>query len=196
MQTLSQNMEFVTLVLLAIGLCFDTFAVSVTTGLILNSITFFNATKIALTFAFFQGAMPVVGWVVGSRVRTIAADYDHWLAFVLLLIIGIKMIVESFKKEEKRQLNPLQPRVMAGLGLATSIDALVVGISLAFFETRILTAGFIIGAVTFIASMLGILFGKKTGERFGRKMEIFGGIILILIGVKILSEHLFGMSLL
>lgn len=182
-------MEILTLVLLAIGLCFDTFAVSVTAGLILSSITFFNAAKIALTLAFFQGAMPVVGWVLGSRVKSFAENYDHWLAFILLLIIGIKMIVESFKKEERKQMNPLQPRVMAGLGIATSIDALVVGISLAFFESRIITAGFIIGVVTFIASMLGILFGKKTGERFGRKMEILGGIILILIGIKILIEH-------
>jgi len=188
-------MDYLTLFLIAIGLCFDTFAVSVTSGLILNRIRFTEAMKIAFVLAFFQGLMPLIGWFLGAGVRQYIEHYDHWLAFGALTALGIKMIIESLKKQEQRhQLNPLDIKVLTGMALATSIDALVIGFSMAFFKVTILIACFIIGAVTFVASMLGILFGKKTGARFGRYMEIVGGLILILIGVKILMEHLWNIS--
>ena len=183
-------MDFFTLVLLAIGLCFDTFAVSVSCGLTINRIVFLKATRFALVMAFFQGLNPLIGWFAGIGVVKYIRDYDHWIAFTLLFIIGIRMIFESYKKVEKRNFNPTRFSTMIILALATSIDALIVGVSLAFTSVNIYWACFIIGVVTFIASMLGILFGKKTGERFSKKLEVAGGLVLIIIGVKILIDHL------
>ena len=183
-------MDFFTLVLLAIGLCFDTFAVSVSCGLTINRIVFLKATRFALVMAFFQGLNPLIGWFAGIGVVKYIRDYDHWIAFTLLFIIGVRMIIESLKKVDKKKFNPTRFSTMIVLALATSIDALVVGVSLAFTRVNIYWACFIIGAVTFVASMLGIFFGKKTGERFSKKLEIAGGLVLILIGVKILIDHL------
>jgi manganese efflux pump family protein len=183
-------MDFITLVILAIGLCFDTFAVSVSCGLTLNRIEFFQATRFALTMAFFQGINPLIGWFAGNGVVKYIKDYNHWVAFTLLLIIGIRMIYDSLKKVEKRNFNPTRFTTMLMLALATSIDALIVGVSLAFTNVNIYWACFIIGTITFIASMLGILFGKKTGERFSKKLEVAGGLVLILIGIKILLDHI------
>jgi manganese efflux pump family protein len=189
-------MSIFTLLILALGLCFDTFAVSISSGLVMNRIDFFNAMKIAFSLAFFQGLMPVLGWFLGSEVSSYIRSFDHWLALLLLAFIGIRMIMESLRAEEERKsFNPLNPKVLVTMSIATSIDALIVGFTLAFVEVNILWAGFIIGAVTFIASMLGILFGKKTGERFGKRLEILGGVILILIGLKIFAEHQFQLFL-
>jgi len=184
-------MQFLTIFLIAIGLSFDTFAVSVSSGLILRKIDFFNATKIAITLAVFQAAMPVIGWLAGSGIKNYAEDFDHWIAFGILALLGGKMIIESFKTDpEERQFNPLAFRVMIGMAIATSIDALIVGFSFALLNYRILVSVGIIGAVTYTVAMLGMLFGKKIGSRMGRRMEILGGVMLILIGLKILIEHL------
>jgi len=183
-------MNFLTLFLLAIGLCFDTFAVSVSCGLTLNRIVFLKATRFALVMAFFQGLNPFIGWFAGNGIVKYIRDYDHWIAFILLFIIGVRMIFDSLKKVEKRNFNPTRFSTMVVLALATSIDALVVGVSLAFTNVNIYWACFIIASVTFVASMFGILFGKKTGERFSKKLEVAGGLVLILIGVKILLDHL------
>jgi manganese efflux pump family protein len=183
-------MDFITLILLAIGLCFDTFAVSVSCGLTLNRIMFFQATQFALVMAFFQGLNPLIGWFAGNGLVKYMRDFDHWIAFALLFIIGIRMILESLKKGEKRNFNPTRFSTMLMLALATSIDALIVGVSLAFTSVNIYWACFIIATVTFIASMLGILFGKKTGERFSKRLEVAGGLVLILIGFKILIDHI------
>jgi manganese efflux pump family protein len=182
-------MDFITLILLAVGLCFDTFAVSVSCGLIVSHIRFWQAVRIALIMAFFQGLNPVLGWLAGTSVLKYIINFDHWLAFGLLTAIGVRMILESMKKEERRNYDPLKFSTTLWLAIATSIDALVVGVSLAFVKVNILWAGFNIGTITFIAAMLGMLFGKKTGERFSRRMEIVGGIVLILIGIKIVLEH-------
>lgn len=185
------GMEFLTIFLIAIGLSADSFAVSITSGLVLNKIDFRNAAKIAFSLGFFQALMPTLGWLIGIKIETYIKDIDHWIAFSLLTIIGIKMILESLKSnEEDKNFNPLNPKILLMMSLATSIDALVVGISFAFISYNWFVSGFIIGAVTFIISMLGILFGKKMGSRFGNKMEIVGGIILIFIGVRILFQHL------
>jgi putative Mn2+ efflux pump MntP len=142
--------------------------------------------------------MPVIGWLAGLAIRDQLVAVDHWIAFGLLGLLGLKMIYESLKPEEKKKpFNPLNPWMLLTLSLATSIDALIVGVSFAFIETpdtsfwmAILLPVIIIGFVTYILSMLGILFGKKAGARLGKRMELLGGLILIGIGVKILVEHL------
>jgi len=191
-------MEIVTLILLAFGLSFDSFAVSVSSGLMLPAIRFYKACIIAFSLAFFQAVMPLLGWFAGVTIRDYLVNFDHWIAFGLLSALGIKMIYESLKPEERRNgFNPLDPVVLLTMSLATSIDALIVGVSFAFIETpdtplwlAILLPVIIIGGITFLMSMLGILFGKKAGSKLGKRMEMLGGIILIGIGFKILLEHL------
>jgi manganese efflux pump family protein len=186
-------MSLLTLFFLAIGLSADSFAVSVSCGLSKSKITFFQATKIAFSLAAFQATMPVLGWFFGNEVKEFMITWDHWIAFILLTALGTKMIAEVFpEKKEEKKFNPLDLKILLWISVATSIDALVVGVSIAFMDIsgRQAFAGiFMIGFVTFIASMLGILFGKKTGIRFGKKVELAGGILLILIGIKILLEH-------
>lgn len=186
-------MGIITIFLIAIGLNFDSLAISISTGLVVKHIRFNQAVKIAIVFAFFQGLMPFIGWLIGSQIKDLIKDYDHWIAFTLLFLIGAKMVYESFKKEEdKKPFNPLKLIVMISMAIAISIDALVVGVSFAFIDINIVLSISIIGALTFIVSMLGMLLGKKAGGIFGKKMEIVGGLILICIGVKILIEHLGG----
>jgi putative Mn2+ efflux pump MntP len=184
-------MEILTVFFLAIGLSFDSFAVSVCSGLNLPQIRFFQAAKIAIFLAMFQAVMPLVGWLVGNSMKSVIEPVDHWIAFGLLSMIGGKMIIESFISSDAREIkNPLQLRVILMLSLATSIDALAVGFSFATLLDQIVVAVIIIGVVTFIASMLGILLGKKIGPKTNRIAEFLGGLILISIGAKILIEHL------
>ena len=186
------RMEFLTVILLAIGLSFDSFAVSVCSGLNLPQIRFAQAAKIAIFLAAFQAVMPLVGWMIGNSVKSLIEPVDHWIAFGLLSLIGGKMIIESFIDSETREIkNPLDIKVILTLSLATSIDALAVGFSFATLLSKILIAVFIIGIVTFVASMLGILLGKRTGPTINRYAEVLGGLILVFIGIKILVEHLF-----
>ncbi len=188
----SEGMEILTIIFLAIGLSFDSFAVSVCSGLNLPHIRFFQAAKIAVFLALFQAFMPLIGWLVGNSIKSLIEPVDHWIAFGLLSLIGGKMIIESFINPASREIrNPLHIRVILMLSLATSIDALAVGFSFATLLKKIVLAVFIIGAVTFTASMLGILLGKKTGPKTRKYSEIVGGLILISIGTKILIEHLF-----
>jgi manganese efflux pump family protein len=182
-------MDLITIFLVAIGLTFDSLAVSISTGLIVSEIKFWMACKIAFLFAVFQGLMPLIGWFLGIQIKEYITTYDHWLAFALLSGLGIKMIYESFQKE-KKDFNPTKFIVAAGLALATSIDALVVGVSFAFIEINIILSVIIIGSMTFIVSMSGIFVGKKASGFYGNKIELLGGIILIGIGLKILIEHL------
>ncbi|HBS85624.1 MAG: hypothetical protein A2W91_14325 [Bacteroidetes bacterium GWF2_38_335] len=184
-------MEYITVFLIALGLSFDSFAVSVCSGLKLPKIVFWSAVKIAFFLAFFQAAMPVLGWLLGNTVKVYIVDFDHWIAFGLLAILGGKMIYEGFQKHVEDSSNPLHFWVLIGMSLATSIDAFAVGITFSFMAVHIILAALIIGAVTFIVSMTGILIGKKTGAHFGKKMEVVGGLILVGIGVKIMVEHLF-----
>jgi putative Mn2+ efflux pump MntP len=183
-------MNLASLLLISISLTFDSFAVSVTTGLVANTIKFWQATKIALVLAFFQALMPLIGWFIGSHLINITEIYHHWIAFGLLSLIGIKLIYDSLnKKEEHRQFDPFKPGFMIVIAIATSIDALVVGLSFAFVEINIWLSIAIIGFFTYLAVMLGTLFGKKAGKWLGKEVEILGGLILISIGVKILLEQ-------
>ena len=183
-------MGFIALLLLGIGLSFDTFAVSVGCGIIERELKFLQAARIAIFFAAFQAVMPLLGWLIGFTIKNYIEPIDHWIAFGLLALIGGKMILESIKPKEEKSINPKEIKVILLMSLATTIDAFVVGITFALFNVNLIFASFIIGSVTFIAAMLGMLFGKNLGSRFGQKMEILGGLILIALGLKILFEHI------
>ena len=185
-------LQLITFSLIGIGLSFDSFAVSVSCGLMKREIRFIEAAIFANSLAFFQALFPLIGWFVGNKLSGLISAFDHWIAFALLAIIGIKMIVEGIKPESKlKKFNPFQLKVLLGLSVATSIDALVVGVSFGFLEVPILVPVIIIGGVTFIASMLGMLFGKSIPASRSHQSLILGGIILIIIGIKILVENLF-----
>ena len=184
--------QFITFLLIGVGLSFDSFAVSVSIGLLKPRIRFLQACKIAASLALFQAAFPVIGWYIGSVIEELIVAVDHWIAFSLLLLIGGKMIFEGRKDNSSFQhLDPFKISVLVGLSIATSIDAFVVGITFGFLETPIFFPVAIIGSVTFIVSMLGLLFGKNISARRSHQSLIIGGIILIIIGGKILAENLF-----
>lgn len=184
-------MSFFTLVLTAFGLAMDAFAVAITSGIVINTLQIKNALKIGFFFGFFQGFMPLVGWVAGIKFSDYIVQFDHWVAFIVLGFIGIKMIYESFKNdEEKYDFNPLNNKVLFFLAIATSIDALAIGVSFAFLKVSILYAATVIGGITFVMSFMGVNIGRKSGELLKRKAEVTGGITLTLIGIKILLEHL------
>jgi manganese efflux pump family protein len=183
--------QIITFILVGIGLSFDSFAVSVSCGLVRKEIKFLQACVVAFSLAFFQAFFPVVGWFIGTAVKDLIVSFDHWIAFGLLLVVGVKMIIEGIKSDSiLHKFNPFKPLVLLSLSVATSIDALVVGVSYGFLETQIFFPVMIIGFVTFVASMLGMLFGKNIPAKRSRQSIILGGIILIGIGVKIVIEHL------
>jgi putative Mn2+ efflux pump MntP len=185
-------MELVSIFLIAFGLSVDSFAVSVCSGLAIKQIRFLQAVKIAFFLAVFQGGMPIIGWFLGWELKDLIKDFDHWIAFILLVGLGSKMIYESVaKKEEENAFNPLKLIVLLGISVATSIDALVIGFSMGLIDVMIWIPAIIITAITFIVSMLGMLLGKKIGNKMSQKFEIIGGVVLILIGLRILIEHLF-----
>lgn len=178
--------------MIGLGLSFDSFAVSVSIGLLKPKIRFFQACKIAASLAIFQGVFPVIGWYIGNVIEDLILSVDHWISFGLLLIIGGKMIYEGLKEESSIiNLDPFKITVLIGLSIATSIDAFVVGITFGFLEAPIIFPAAVIGGVTFIASMLGLLFGKNIPAKRSHQSLIIGGIILVLIGAKILVEHLY-----
>ena len=184
-------MDIITIIFIAFGLAMDAFAVSVTSGITIKQLKVRNALKIALFFGAFQAFMPVIGWLAGLSLRAIISSVDHWIAFGLLFVVGCKMIYESVKLEPKeRTINPLDVSILLMLSIATSIDALAVGVSFAFLKVSIATPVIIIGVVTFILSFTGVYIGDRFGHFFEKKIEIAGGLILIGIGLKILIEHL------
>lgn len=184
-------MGIVTILFIAIGLSMDAFAVAVSSGVTIRTLKFSHAFKIALFFGGFQAIMPVIGWLAGISVRNLIANYDHWIAFSILSIIGIKMIYESFKfKSCERCTNPTKFYTLLLLAIATSIDALAVGTTFAFLNIVIAVPVIVIGAVTFVISFTGVYIGGKFGHLFENKIEILGGLCLVGIGIKILIEHL------
>ena len=185
-------MDLFTVFVLAVGLSMDSFAVSISCGLAEQKVTFGHAVKISFAFAFFQGVLPLLGWVMGTELKVFVEHIDHWIAFLLLAYLGTKMIYESLRNDRSEKITNIYSfRHILTLSIATSIDALVVGFSYAMAETGKIFGGvIIIGAVTFFFSMLGIRIGKDVGDKFGPKVEFLGGIILFGIGLKILIEHL------
>jgi putative Mn2+ efflux pump MntP len=179
-----------TILFIAFGLTFDTFAVSVSTGICVNQIRFWQAVRVSLILSFFQALMPIIGWFGAIQIKTHLQGYDHWIAAVLLWGIGAKMIWETFwVKEEDKSKNPLKTSVIIAMAIATSIDALAVGVSFGFLDVNMYVSTFIIGYTTFLVAMVGMLLGKKAGNLLGRYSEILGGLVLIIIGIKIFIEH-------
>ncbi len=182
-------MHFAELFLIGVGLSMDAFAVSICKGLSVQRLRLKHALLAGLYFGGFQALMPLIGWLLGYRFETMIRSVDHWVAFVLLGVIGANMIKESFGDAEELS-DDFGLRTMLLLAVATSIDALAVGVTFAFLEVKILPAAALIGVTTFALSALGIWIGHIFGVRFKAKAERLGGVILILIGTKILLEHL------
>ena len=181
------------IILVALGLSMDAFAVSITLGLSAadGRPTMRQALLTGAYFGLFQAFMPVVGYLAGAHFADRIETIDHWVAFVLLGAIGAKMIRDSFsREEEKPERSPFRPANLLTLAVATSIDALAVGVTFAFLRIDIVTAVIIIGVTTFALSMIGVKIGSVAGMRFRSKAELFGGIVLVVIGAKILIEHL------
>jgi len=186
-------MGLLELFLIAVGLSMDAFAVSVCKGLKMPKLNLGQGLVIALFFGGFQAAMPLIGWMLGKQFEAYIASLDHWIAFVLLSAIGIKMIVETSHDDDgvtENNKNAFDLKELLILSIATSIDALAVGITFAFLQVSIVPAVSFIGITTFILAFIGVLIGKAFGAKFRNKAEIAGGIILIFIGLKILLEHL------
>ena len=189
-------MEYlVEFLLLGVGLAMDAFAVSICKGLAMRKVNKKQAVIIALFFGGFQAIMPVIGWLLCKGFQTYIEAFDHWIAFALLAFIGMKMIIETLSEKEEDVVveemdPPLDMKEMLMLAIATSIDALAVGISLAALDRPIVESSAIIGVVTFVISIIGVYIGNFFGNRYKKRAELVGGIILVLIGVKILCEHM------
>ena len=186
---------FFTLLLMGVGLSMDAFAVSICKGLSMRKVNKKQCLVIGLFFGGFQALMPFIGWVLGSQFEQYITSIDHWIAFILLGFIGGKMVVEAIReKDEAVEAGKMDPlldfKEMFILAMATSIDALAVGITFAFLQVPIVEAVSIIGITTFVISVIGVYVGNFFGNRYKKKAELAGGIILILIGLKILLEHL------
>lgn len=184
-------MSWPTLFFIALGLAMDAFAVSIASGLAVPSVTARHTFRIAFHFGLFQFLMPILGWFAGRQVAEYVSAYDHWLAFVLLGYVGGKMLWEAIRgKDAGTRSDPTRGWTLVTLSVATSIDALAVGLSMAFLDVSIWLAAVVIGLVAGALSAAGILFGGRLGPRVGRWAEIVGGCVLILIGVRTVIEHL------
>lgn len=185
-------MSIIEILLLAIGLSMDSLAVSVAGGAVIRRCTVYNMMKVGLFMGITQAAMTVVGYLVGAGFQKYITAFDHWIAFALLLYLGGKMVYDSMHEDEDTcQTNPLNNKTLLGMAIATSIDALAVGVSLALLDSEIVIQALLIGIVTFLMSVFGVYFGSRFGRKVDLKLDLIGGLILIGIGVKILVEHLF-----
>ena len=187
-------MDLLTLLTLAVGLAMDAFAVSICKGLAMREKVLKKGVIVGLWFGGFQALMPTIGFFLGTQFKDQITSIDHWIAFILLVCIGGKMVVEAVRDRDHEVVGkkdqPLDHKEMFLLAVATSIDALAVGITFALLDTPIIEAIVIIGCTTFVLSIVGVIVGNFFGTRYKKKAEIIGGIILILIGLKILLEHL------
>lgn len=176
--------------IIAIGLAMDSFSVSIAKGFSnTKNMLLTEALQTGFFFGLFQAVMPLIGWIAGLSIYDLISGFDHWIAFGLLCLIGARMVYESISEESRKITNSSSLKVLLILSIATSIDALAVGLSLSFLENSIILPAIIIGAVTFSLSFLGVFIGKKFGCYF-EKIGILGGVILIVIAVRILTEHL------
>lgn len=186
-------MDLITIIAVALGLSFDTFAISLSFGVVKNKILFRQAARVALVLAAFQAGLLVAGFFLGSVISDFMKAADHWVALILLSFLGIRMIVEGVRRKDGDEIRDYTKTLnLVATAIGTSIDAFAVGISFAFLDIKIWMSGLIIGAVTFLASMTAIRIGKSAGARLGQRVEIAGGLILIAIGGKIFLEHMLG----
>lgn len=184
-------MSVIELIILAAGLAMDAFAVSICKGLSVRKYRKGQSVTAGLYFGGFQALMPVIGWLLGRQFESLIKSVDHWIAFALLALIGANMIRESFKKDDENINGSFSLKVMLPLAIATSIDALAVGVTFAFLNVNIVIAALTIGVITFGFSAAGVKIGNVFGAKYKSKAELAGGIALIVIGTKILIEHLF-----
>lgn len=183
-------MEIVQIIILAFGLSMDSLVIALTSGAIIGDYKIINLLKVAGMLAFMQSCLTIAGWFIGSTFAQYIDQYDHWLAFGILFFLGVRVLICSIKGEENSSpFNPLNFKVMFSLGVATSIDATAVGLSMSLINQNIILPAIIIGTVTFILSSLGVVFGSKVGQRYNNPINIIGGIILIVIGFSILAQH-------
>lgn len=185
-------MSLIELVLIAVGLAMDAFAVSICKGLAMAKINYKKAVIIALFFGVFQAIMPFIGYHLGLAFSDKIAFIDHWIAFILLVLIGINMIKEGLEQDEdNEQDDTLRIGGLIMLSIATSIDALIIGMTFAFLNVSIIPSIIVIGIITFVLCIIGVKVGNVFGEKYRSKAEFIGGAILVLIGIKVLVEHLF-----
>ena len=183
-------MSILSIIFIALALAMDAFAVSIASGVTIRNLKIKHALTIGAWFGFFQAFMPLIGWLCGIKLRVFIESVDHWVAFVLLCFIGGKMIYESFQlKGIENKRDPLDVYVLFVLSVATSIDALAAGLSFAMLDVSIVTPVIVIGLITFLLSVAGVWLGNRCGHLFEKKIEIFGGVLLIIIGLKILITH-------
>jgi putative Mn2+ efflux pump MntP len=184
-------MKIIEILLLGISLSMDAFAVSICKGLSMKKINWKKATIIGLYFGIFQALMQVIGYFLGTTFQSFVTNIDHWIAFILLVLIGGNMIREAVSGDESKNYNDVTDfKTMVVLAIATSIDALAVGITFAFLNVNVPIAVSLIGIITFILSLIGVKIGNRFGSKYENKAQIAGGVVLILIGLKILLEHL------
>lgn len=187
-------MSFLLILMIAVGLAMDAFAVSVASSISLRRVSRRQVFRFAFHFGLFQAMMPTIGWALGSSVQGYVYTWDHWIAFLLLGFVGSKAIYEACGKEAEEGApasDPTKGWSLVLFSVATSIDALAVGFSFAMLDTSIWLPVLVIGVVTAGLTTLGMLFGSRLGARFGKRVEILGGLVLIAIGLKILGQHLF-----
>ncbi len=184
-------MNLITIILLAVALGMDAFAVSIASGIAIKDLRIKHSLIIAAWFGFFQAIMPLLGWLGGVKLQAHIAHIDHWIVFGMLLFIGCKMIYEAFKIEcAEDRCDPMDIGVLFALSIATSIDAFAAGVSFALLNVSVVTPVLIIGVITFIMSFIGVWIGDRGTHFFEKKMEVAAGIVLIGIGVKVLITHL------
>lgn len=183
-------MNLITIIFLAVGLGVDAFSVAIGIGAANDKRLWAPVLRLAMAFGIFQFVMPIIGWLAAQTVVEIIASFDHWIAFALLTLVGGKMIWEGFEEEsDEEKADQTRGWPLLLLSIATSIDALAVGFSFSVLKNPILFPAVIIGIVSFVMTTVGMIFGKVLAKLFGRKVEIFGGLVLIAIGVKILIDH-------
>lgn len=185
-------MGIIEIILLSIGLAMDAFAVSVCKGISMKKMDWKKACIIGLWFGVFQMLMPLLGYFLGSTFESVVTNIDHWIAFILLGVIGVNMIKESFSTETENCNDNISFKTMFVLAVATSIDALAIGITFAFFQVNLIFALTSIGIITFVMSVIGTKIGNRFGIKYENTAELIGGVILVILGIKILLEHLLG----
>lgn len=186
------SLDFISVLFIALGLSADCFAVAISGSIAVSRLTPLQVLRAAFAFGFFQAMMPVIGWLAGRTAIDLIADYDHWIAFALLGAIGGRMIWESFRPndENSKKSDITKGFLLLTLAVATSIDALAVGLTFAFLQVNIVLAVVTIGIVSFVVTIVGFMLGRKAGRLIGRRAETIGGLILIAIGLRILISHL------